>query len=89
LGRRRPAAAELRAHALDVSVGEFHSSELGIFWTFGATLIGLVIGLINAVASAFRFSFFFCSASAIYLLLRHDVDEKEMDEVFLEPKTIT
>ena len=56
----------------------------GSLWKFGTTLIGLVIALIHAVAAAFRFTFFFCAASAIYLLLRHDVDEKEMDEVFLD-----
>jgi len=83
------AAAELRAHATDVSFGKFYSSEIGALWTFGATLVGLVLGLINAVVSAFRFSYFFCSASAIYLLLRHDVDEKEMDEVFVEPQPTT
>ncbi len=83
------AAAELRAHAADVSFGKFYSSELGTLWTFGATLVGLVLGLINAVVSAFCFSYFFCAASAIYLLLRHDVDEKEMDEVFIEPQPTT
>jgi hypothetical protein len=49
----------------------------------GATLVGLVVALIQAVAAAFRYSFFFTAASAIYLLLRHNVDEKEMDEVWL------
>jgi len=47
----------------------------------GATLIGLVVALIQSAAIAFRYSYFFCAASAIYLLLRHDVDEKEMDEI--------
>ena len=46
-------------------------------------MVGLVIMLIHAVAKAFRYSFFFTVASAIYLLLRHDVDQKEMDEVWL------
>ena len=81
--------AEFPDQLADVSVGEFHSSELGFLWTSGATLIGLVIGLINAAVAAFRFSFFFCSASAVYLLLRHDVDEKEMDEVFVESQPLT
>jgi hypothetical protein len=49
----------------------------------GAMLVGLVVALVQAVAAAFRFSFFFTAASAIYLLLRHNVDEKEMDEVWL------
>jgi hypothetical protein len=49
----------------------------------GATLVGLVVALIQAVAIAFRYTFFFTAASAIYLLLRHNVDEKELDEVWL------
>jgi hypothetical protein len=43
-------------------------------------LIGWCVALIHAARDAFRFTFF-AAASAIYLLLRHDVDEKEMDEV--------
>jgi hypothetical protein len=49
----------------------------------GATLVGLVVALIQAVAIAFRYSYFFTAASAIYLLLRYNVDEKELDEVWL------
>ena len=83
-GAGGPAAAELRDYALDVAAGEFRETDFGGTWRIGATLVGLAIGLIEAVLVAFRFSFFFCTASAIYLLLRHDVDEKEMDEVFVE-----
>jgi hypothetical protein len=46
--------------------------------------MGLVLAVLHAVVAAFRYSFFFVSASAIYLLLRQDVDEKEMDEVYLD-----
>jgi hypothetical protein len=52
-------------------------------WSFGVKLVGLVVTLLHAVADAFRFTFFFSVASAIYLLLRRDVDEKEIDEVYL------
>lgn len=38
-------------------------------------------GLVRNVAVGLRYSFFFTAATAIYLLLRHDVDEKELDEV--------
>jgi hypothetical protein len=44
----------------------------------------LFVALIRAVVNAYTFSFFWCVASAIYLLLRQDVDEKEMDEVLLD-----
>jgi len=85
-GAGGPLAAELRQDALDFLSGEFQPAYSGILWKFGATLIGLVVIVIECVTSAFRFTYFFCAASAIYLLLRHDVDEKEMDEVFVEPQ---
>jgi hypothetical protein len=88
-GAGSPLVAELRADALDVLSGEFDPARTGILWRIGATLIGLFIAVVESVTSAFRFSYFFCAASAIYLLLRHDVDEKEIDEVFVEPKITT
>ena len=51
---------------------------------FGAELIGLSVGLVRCIAVAFSFSFFWCLATAIYLLLRQNVDQTEFDEVFLE-----
>jgi hypothetical protein len=78
------AVKPVREQALDIAAGELNWQNDGFLWKLGTTLIGLVLALIHAVAGAFRFSFFFTAASAIYLLLRQDVDEKEMDEVFLE-----
>jgi len=49
---------------------------------FGAALIGLSLLLVKLIVTAFTFSFFWVNASAIYLLLRYDVDGKEMDEVY-------
>jgi hypothetical protein len=51
---------------------------------FGAWIFSLFVRLIGAVVTGYTFSYFWCVASAIYLLLRQDVDEKEMDEVFLD-----
>jgi len=36
------------------------------------------------VAAAFAYSFFWCGAAGIYLLLRKAVDQTEFDEVFLD-----
>jgi len=79
-----PTVLSIREQALDIAAGELNWRNDGALWKLGTTLIGLVLALIHAVAGAFRFSFFFAAASAIYLLLRQDVDEKEMDEVFIE-----
>ena len=51
---------------------------------FGSELIRLQVGVVRAVAVAYTFSFFWSAASAIYLLLRQDVDQTEFDEVFTE-----
>lgn len=76
----------IRAAALTFAAGGVvptgDNRALGV----GVTLIGVVVALIQALATAFRFTYFFSAASAIYLLLRQDVDEKEMDEVYLEPE---
>ena len=47
---------------------------------------GLIRGwdwVVRIVAQAFNFAFFFCAASAIYLLLRRQVDQTDFDEVFV------
>lgn len=49
----------------------------------GVFLMLLAIGLVRLVAVGFTFSFFWCVASAIYLLLRQDVDDKELDDVYM------
>ena len=51
---------------------------------FGAWILAMFVRLIQAVVTGYSFSFFWCVASAIYLLLRRDVDEKELDEVLLD-----
>ena len=49
----------------------------------GRKLISFWEGMLKTVATAFIYGLFWCMASAIYLLLRRDVDETEMDEVYL------
>ena len=51
---------------------------------FGAQLMAIVVGLVRTVESAYMLTYFWCVASAIYLLMRMDVDDKEMDEIHLE-----
>ena len=37
----------------------------------------------RAVGAAFLYGLFWCMAAAIYLLLRKDLDDTEMDEIYL------
>lgn len=48
----------------------------------GRRLIDFWTSFAQTVAAAFLYGLFWCMASAIYLLLRFDVDESEMDEIY-------
>jgi hypothetical protein len=50
----------------------------------GGWLIGSFESVVRTIATAFGYSFFWCQAAAVYLLLRRDVDQTEFDEVFVE-----
>lgn len=50
---------------------------------FGGWLASWALRLVTLVVEGFSYSFFWCVAAAIYLLLRQDVDDKELDEVYL------
>ena len=49
----------------------------------GRTMIGIWNSLFRTLAAAFIYGLFWCMASAIYLLLRKDADETEMDEIYI------
>lgn len=46
-------------------------------------ILGFWLSFLKSVAVAFLFAHFWCMATAIYLLLRRDVDETELDEVYV------
>jgi hypothetical protein len=49
----------------------------------GVVIIHALNNLVLTAGSAFRYSFFWCSAGAIYLLLRCDNDQTEYDDVYV------
>lgn len=51
--------------------------------SFAQTTIGFWNDLIRTTAAAFLYGLFWCMASSVYLLLRKDVDDTEMDEIFI------
>jgi hypothetical protein len=59
----------------------------GMQW-FGASLIAALNSLVYCVATGFAFAFFWCASTAIYLLLRYDVDQTEFDEVHMEDEEV-
>jgi hypothetical protein len=58
--------------------------ELNGLGNAGVALVHFWDGCVNLVAVGFLFSYFWASSSAIYLLLRRDVDATETDEVYLD-----
>jgi hypothetical protein len=76
--------AEIRQLVEQVLAGVDLSEHRNQTLVFGSSLFALVIGLVRTVVTAYMYCFFWCVASAIYLLLRMDVDEKEPDEVYLD-----
>ena len=59
------------------------STAMGPMGQAGVTLIGLWVDVAVVLALGFVFSFFWTSTTAIYFLLRRQVDATEMDEVYL------
>lgn len=53
----------------------------------GLPLVGWLVrlgnGFVRTVAVSYGYSYFFCAVSAIYLVLRYDIEQTEFDEVFL------
>lgn len=52
--------------------------------SLSASILSVWIYLAIGVLGAFAISFYFSAHTAIYLLMRHEVDATEMDEVYLE-----
>ena len=46
--------------------------------------MGLSVSLVRSIATAFGYSFFWCLATAVYLLLRMDVDQTEFDDIYVD-----
>jgi hypothetical protein len=53
----------------------------GALW-LASGVVAALAQLVRSAAVGLRFCYFFTAATAIYLLLRQDVDEKELDEIY-------
>lgn len=59
------------------------SVETSAWFSNGKRLVEFWTGFARTGAAAFIHALFWCLASAIYLLLRRDVDQTELDEIYL------
>jgi hypothetical protein len=57
---------------------------LGAFEYIGAFLVAFWVYLVMAMLGAFAISFYFSANTIIYVLMRHEVDATELDDVYLE-----
>ncbi len=64
------------------TVATFKDHKNSASLIFGQRVISFWTSFARTVAVAFLYGLFWCMASAVYLLLRYDVDETEMDEIY-------
>jgi hypothetical protein len=69
----------------DASAGQGISRTLD----YGGKMIGGWNAFVRTIAAAFIYGLFWCQASVIYLLLRKNVDDTEMDEIYIEEEART
>lgn len=76
--------AETEALSSPSSADEAPTGEAGSNLKFAQRTFQFWDGLLGLLLNGFAFGLFWCLYSAIYLLLRRDVDETEVDEVFID-----
>lgn len=79
---------QLAEASVAIGAGESRGSELFAAEPAASSLlgwaqhfIGFWNGLVRTLASAYSYAYFWCAATAVYLLLRLDVDRTELDEI--------
>lgn len=68
---------------MEITVDDSEQERSAVNLERGRKIIAFWEGMLKTVAAAFIYGLFWCMATAVYLLLRRDVDETEMDEVYL------
>jgi hypothetical protein len=68
----------------DANYPKDRTDQLSWWNKVGAGLVAIWVGLLFLLVLGFGYSFFWSSATIIYLLMRKNVDTAELDEVYLE-----
>ena len=68
---------------MEVVQGLVSTAEPSSTLSFARNTIVFWNGMISTLAASFLYGLFWCMASAVYLLLRKDVDDTEMDEIYI------
>jgi hypothetical protein len=89
------AVIQLSGWAVSIGTGEDRWYQLGqamqgtaanipSIRSFSVWMIGMVNATVRTVVIAFNYSFFWSAAVAIYLLLRMDTDQTELDDIYFD-----
>ncbi len=76
-------AGAVRVEQIRAALTTTDANASSLVW-FGAILMSATNRVFRGFLRAYGFSYLWVAASAIYLLLRHDADQAELDDVFLE-----
>ncbi len=63
---------------------QYGASEMGRIFNAGGAILHFWVLCVRALAAGYFYGYFWTASTAIYLLLRRDVDATETDEVFLD-----
>ncbi|HZZ82296.1 MAG TPA: hypothetical protein VFE62_27610 [Gemmataceae bacterium] len=83
--------AEINYAGVPVTRYEFtpeYEREIGKFNSFGAFLVACWIYPLFLLVVGFGYSFFWTASTIIYFLMRHSVDDTEVEEVYLEDEEL-
>lgn len=75
---------ELKSYAPAAVREEYLAANTGWYNRMGAFLVGLWVTLVLLAVVGFGYSYFFSASTVIYLLMRHKVDDTDLDEVYAE-----
>ncbi len=68
----------------EIQIAMYDTGQHGTTTKLGALLLGCWVAVVRTFVVGFSYAWLWCSAAAIYLLLRLAVDGRETDEVFRE-----
>ncbi len=81
-------AGSERMREVAAAVSQPTEATNGLLW-FGAKLIAFFDTVVRSLLVAFQYSFLWVAAVGIYLLLRQDTDQTEIDDIYFEDESAT
>lgn len=77
-------SGDSKLEAIRLALSPEGRADAPILLRWGASLVSFFTSCVRSFLTAFGYGFFWVSAAGVYLLLRLDVDQTELDDVFLD-----